>query len=320
MKTRPIDAAVAAAVLDSEASAAPRGRDSRIRLALSIAVPLAIAAVFAYLVVTHGHEITAAADRVSAATLAIVVALTLLTLLARTEAVVACLTAIGNRCHRRDIHAANSLTFLAATINHYASSIVRAALMRRIDRARAPTIPQMIMVDTSTTLIEGLLVVVLVVASAGALSLAWWIPVLALLAGICALFAAIAVLRRFRHIDAIAGLEVLAHSRQRLLVAALMAIVIFCQVTRTLVVLRAAGLHPTLLQAAATFVAAGIFSSLLAGPGAGTAGAPLVVFGHEAIGAAAAAGLVLSITTVLAGALYAAVGGPVFVWRLRRTT
>ncbi|MGZ4173169.1 MAG: hypothetical protein ACXVQR_01710, partial [Solirubrobacteraceae bacterium] len=55
-----------------------------------------------------------------------------------------------------------------------------------------------------------------------------------------------------------------------------------------------------------------------AGPGAGTAGAPVIIFGHHAIAAAAAAGLVLSITAILAGALYAAVGGPVFLWRFRQ--
>ena len=110
----------------------------------------------------------------------------------------------------------------------------------------------------------------------------------------------------------------MAHSRQRIHVGALMVVVIACQVARTLIALRAVGLNPSLLQAVATFVAAGVLSSLLAGPGAGTAGAPLLVFGHKSLAAAAAAGLVLSITAILAGALYAILGGPVFLWRSRR--
>jgi hypothetical protein len=113
------------------------------------------------------------------------------------------------------------------------------------------------------------------------------------------------------------GLEVLVHSRQRLVVAALMVVVVGCQIGRTLIMLRATGLHPSLLQAGATFVAAGVLSSLFAGPGAATAGAPLIIFGHRGIAAAAAAGLVLSITALLAAACYAVVGGPVFLWRLR---
>ena len=44
-------------------------------------------------------------------------------------------------------------------------------------------------------------------------------------------------------------------------------------------------------------------SSLFAGPGAGTAGAPLLVFGHNSLAASAAAGLELSITTLIAGVL-----------------
>lgn len=293
-------------------------RTGRLRTAFAVLGPVAIVGVLAYVLVTQWHGIETAVKRTTFDQLALVTALALVTLLARTEAVVACLTAMGNRPERTDIHAANSLTFLAATINHYVSSIVRGALVKRLDRERAPTIPQMMMVDASTTLIEGLLVLVLILASAESLHIAWWLPVLALLAGIGALLAALTVRRRFSRIQVLRGLDVLAHSRQRINVGACMVIVIACQVARTLVALRAVGLHPSLLQAVATFVAAGVLSSLLAGPGAGTAGAPLLVFGHKSLATAAAAGLLLSITAILAGAVYAIFGGPVFLLRSRR--
>jgi hypothetical protein len=311
-----------AADLPAEArdSPAPPQRGSRFRAVLAVVGPVAILGVLAYLLVTHWHEIATAGKRLSFGQLVLVTALAFVTLVARTEAVVACLAAMGSRPRRRDIHAANSLTFLAATVNHYVSSIVRAALVKRLDRERAPTIPQMIMVDASTTLIEGLLVLVLIIVSAGTLNLDWWLPVLALLAGICALASALFARRRFARLQLLRGLDVLAHSSQRLRVSALMVAVIVCQVVRTLIVLRAVGLNPSLLQAVATFVAAGAISSLLAGPGAGTAGAPLLVFGHQSVGASAAAGLILSITAILAGAVYAVLGGPVFMWRLRRAT
>lgn len=285
---------------------------------MAIVGPIAIVGVLAYVLVTHWHDIATAGKRMSFGQLLAVTALAFVTLLARTEAVVACLSAMGSRPLRRDIHAANSLTFLAATINHYVSSIVRAALVKRLDRRRAPTMPQMIMVDASTTLIEGLLVLVLIIVSAGTLNLDWWLPVLALLAGVCALAAALFARQRFAHLQLLRGLDVLAHSHQRLRVSALMIVVIVCQVARTLIVLRAVGLSPSLLQAVATFVAAGAISSLFAGPGAGTAGAPLLVFGHQSLAASAAAGLILSITAILAGAAYAGLGGPVFLWRLRQ--
>jgi hypothetical protein len=73
-----------------------------------------------------------------------------------------------------------------------------------------------------------------------------------------------------------------------------------------------------MLQATATFVAAGVLSALLAGPGAGTAGAPLLVFGHRSIGAAAAAGLILSATALLAAIVYTVACGPTYAVRLRR--
>jgi hypothetical protein len=283
-----------------------------------VLVPLAVLGVLAYVIATNWHEIVTAAKRTTLAELVLVTALAFLTLLARTEAVVCCLTAMGARPRRRDIHAANSLTFLAATINHYVSSVVRGALLRRIDRERSPTIAQMVMVDTSTTLIEALVVGILIVLSASALKLPWWVAVLVLFACVCGVFAALATRKRFAHRELFRGLDVLVHSRQRTIVAALMVVVIVAQVARTFIVLSSVGLDPTLLQAVATFVAGGLLSSLFAGPGAGAAGGPLIVFGHSSLAASAAAGIELSITSLIAGLLYALAGGPVFLWRLRR--
>lgn len=305
-------------VADARDGAPEPSRRSRLQLTLSVGGPLVVIGVLVYLLASHGSQIEKAARRTSFADLVIVTLLALLTLLARTEAVVSCLNAMGSRPRRLDIHAANSLTFLAALINHYVSSVVRAALMRRLDRERSPTIPQMLMVDTSTTLIEALVVAVLIVISASVLKLQWWIPVLVVAAGLAGVGVALLVRRRFAHLQLFRGLDVLAHSRQRTIVAGLMVIVIGTQVVRTLVVLRAVGLHPSLLQAVATFVAAGVLSSVFAGPGAGTAGGPLVVFGHNSLAASAAAGLELSITTLIAGILYALAGGPAFLWRLRQ--
>jgi hypothetical protein len=309
------------AVLDatSEPAGEPRPPRRRLRLFLSIAGPLAVLGIFAYVVAQHGSAISTAAQRVSLGTLIVVTLLALVTLLARSEAVLACLAAMNTPWDRRDIHAANSLTFIVNTVNHYASSIVRAALVKRLDSRRAPTITQMIMVDAATTLIEGVLVAVLIVVSAGELKLAWWIPVLAVVAAVAGVGAALVIRRRFERFRAFRGLEVLAHSRGRARVAALMVIVFACQIARTLIVLRATGLHPSLLQAAATFIAAGVLSSLLVGPGAGTAAAPLIVLGHRSVAAAAAAGLILSATALLAAIVYAAIGAPVYLWQLRRT-
>jgi hypothetical protein len=292
----------------------------RIRLVVSIVGPLVILGLLVYLIASKGSQIEQAADRTSAGDLVLVTALALLTLLARTEAVVACLDAMGARPSRIDINAANSLTFLAALINHYLSGIVRAALLQRLDRERSPTILQMVMVDTSTTLIEALVVAVLIVISASVLNLAWWIPVLILLAGVAGVALALELRRRFSHLSVFRGLDVLAHARERTVVGGLMVLVIAAQVIRTLIVLQSVGLKPSLLQAVATFVAAGVLSSLFAGPGAGTAGGPLLVFGHNHLAASAAAGLELSITTLVAGIIYAMIGGPVFLSRWRSVT
>lgn len=294
----------------------PRNRQ---RLIASLLGPLAILGLIVYVIASHGGDLGRVIARVDMGTLVPVTLLALVTLIARTEAVVLCLSAMGDRPRRSDIHAANSITFVAMTVSHYVASPIRAALLKRTDRDLAPTIPQMLMVDASTTLIEAMLVVVVIVASAGTLKLPWWVALAAAAAAIGGVFAALALHSRFREHPAVRGLAVLAHSRRRLLVAGLMGVVICSQIARTFVVLRATGLHPSLLQASATFVAAGVLSSLFAGPTAGAAGAPLIVFGHRSLAAAAAAGLILSITAIVAALLYAAVGGPIYLWRLRRT-
>jgi uncharacterized membrane protein YbhN (UPF0104 family) len=267
---------------------------------------------------SHAGDIGHALNRTDAGTLVLVTALALVTLIARTEAVVLCLDAMGTRPPRTEIHSANSLTFVAMSVNHYVASPVRTTLLKRIDGERTPTITQMLMVDASTSLIEALIVAVVIIVSAGTLKLPWWTAPAAAVAAIAGIVLALAARARFRALPALRGLEVLAHSRHRLLVAGLMVVVIACQIVRTLIVLQAVGLHPSLLQAAATFVAAGVLSSLFAGPSAGTAGAPIIIFGHRSLSAAAAAGLILSGTALVAALVYAAPGGPLYLHRLRR--
>ena len=281
---------------------------------------MAIVALLAYLIASHGDQIVTALKQANPAQTVAVTLLALVALLARTEAVVACLEAMGNRPRRREIHAASSITSLVATMSHYLSGVVRGALLRRVDPATAPTVPQMVMVDASTTLIEAMLVAVLIVASASTLKLAWWIPTAVVLAGVAGLAAALGARRRFAHWQLLRGLDVLGHSRKRVLVALLMMIVIGCNVLRTFVGLSAVGLHPSVVQTLATYLAAGALSSLFAGPGAGNAGAPLLVFGHRSIAAAAAGGLILSGTALLACVVYALPGAPVFLWRWRFVT
>jgi uncharacterized membrane protein YbhN (UPF0104 family) len=303
----------------SDTSAAPLSRRRRSRRALAALVgPLAFILLIAYVISQHGADIDRAVSHTPVSTLVLVTMLGVIALASRAETAVCCLTAMGDRPSRLDIHPASAAAFVVGTVNHYVASPARAAVLKRLDGERAPSIPQMLLVDASTYLVEGLLAAVLLVISASALKLRWWMPVLAVLGAVAALMAALALRGRLARHPALRGLDMLAHSRQRLVVLGLSLVIFASQIVRTLLVLRATGLHPTLLQAAATFVAAGVLSSLITGPAAGTAGAPLIIFGHSAIGAAAAAGLILSITALFAALLYAAICAPVYVHRIRR--
>ena len=293
-------------------------RRKRLSLVTSLGGTLVVVGVLVYLLIEHGSEVKQAASRVSAGTLAIVVVLAGITLLARSEEAAACMAAMDRRPRRIDIHAASSIAFLLSTLNHYVASPVRAGILQRLDRPRAPTILQMVLVDGSTYLIEGLLAAVLLVVSAGALKLDWWMPVLAIARrrrGIGPGVRSPPPLSAPRDVPRVSRCSRIRATAA--VVVALTVVVFACQISRTLIVLQAVGLHPTLLQAVATFIAAGVLSSLLAGPGAGTAGAPLIVFGHQAI----AAGDRRRVDPVDHGAVarspmrYRRPGDP---WRLRR--
>jgi hypothetical protein len=289
-----------------------------LRWLLGLAGPLIVLGALIYVLSTHGSDIGHAIDRASPGTLALIAALALLTLMARSEVALSCMSAMRRQPSRADVHASSSLAFLLATINHYIASIVRATVLKRVDPLNAPTIPQMFVIDGSTTLIEGLMAALLLIISAGALKLAWWLPILAVLGAIVALVVAIYVRRRFRHHAIFDGLEMLSHSRARRKVGALTVVIFACQIGRTLVGLDAVGLHATLLQSVAVFIAGGVLSNLLAGPAGGTLAAPLVIFGHRGLGQATAAGLILSGSALLASVVYALWGGGVLLWRLHR--
>jgi hypothetical protein len=285
-------------------------------LTLSVAASLAVCGLVAYILATHIDDMESAFNRLTLPDLVLVVVLSAVSLVARVEVLVQGLAAMGRPPRRATIHAASSLTLVVMTANHYISSPVRAVLLKRTDPERAPTMPEMIAVDTATTMIEAVLVVGLIVVCALTLRLPWWVAPLSATAVALGLTTAIFTHGRFGHWPGVRGLAVLEHQRRRLAIAGLLVIVITCQLARTLLVLRVVGLHPSALQVVETFLSGGLLSSLFAGPTAGAAGAPLLVFGRRSIGAAGAAGLLLSATVILAALLYAAVGSPAYLKQL----
>jgi uncharacterized membrane protein YbhN (UPF0104 family) len=299
--------------------AAPAAKRRGVRWLLSLLGPLVVVGAILYVLSTHGADIGHAVQRASPATLALIATLALVTLLARSEVALSCMRAMPRHPSRGDAYASSSLAFLLSTVNHYVGSIVRAAVLKRVDPANAPTIPQMLLIDGSTTLLEGLFAGLLLIACAGTLNLSWWLPVLAMLAVIAAVAVAVYIRRRFRHHPLFDGLEMLNHSRARNVVSALTVVIFVCQIGRTLIGLDAVGLHATLLQAVAVFIAGGVLSNLLAGPGGGTLAAPLVIFGHHSLGAATAAGLILSGSALLASIVYAGWGGALLGWKVHRS-
>jgi hypothetical protein len=287
------------------------GAGKRLRVGLSLLFPLAVFALIGYAIASHSGDLTRVVKHASIDALILVTVLGLLALLARAEMAVACLEAMGDRPSRWHIHAASALGFVVSTVNHYIVTPVRASLLKRLDRERAPTIPQMILVDGSTYLIEGLLAAVVLLACAGTLRLRWWMPVIALVGLLAAVVVAVRLRTALARYPMFHGFAMLTAPRSRATVIVLALLIFVVQILRTLVALHTAGLHATVLQSAATFVASGVLSALLAGPAAGAAAAPLLVFGTHHVGRAAVAGIMLAGTMLIASISYSLVTLPI---------
>jgi hypothetical protein len=243
------------------------------------------------LCVLRRDALATAVTTVPVGALAVLAGLHLVSLVARSEAWRMSLAAIaGAPPSRVAIHTANAGAFVAGSLEPHTAMPARVALLRRLAPLETPHPAHVAVADVPIFLLE--------VAGASAMLAftgAWWAPLgaAAVLVG-----ARLAAGRR-----ATRGLAVLADVRRRLALAGLVGCVVGCGVARVWVALAVTHLDASPGAAAAAFAALGVFGMLPLGPSA-PPGALLLVSGGA--GAALAAGLALSATSIAAVLVYAA--------------
>jgi hypothetical protein len=171
---------------------------------------------------------------------------------------------------------------------------------------RSPTVGQMLLADVVLLLVEGGITIVLAVAVTFTADIDWWWPLIpAGLAGL-GLWGALAARRRFADRPFVRVLDVLGQSRRLWILTGLLVVVLVLQPVRFAIALNALGYDASAIEAMGAFLVTSIFGALPIGPSPASAGATQSVLGGD-VGAAAALGVVLAGTAVIAALIYVAV-------------
>ena len=274
----------------------------------------------AALVAMHWHDVHRAAHAIPAWAFVAAVAIHVATLAGRSEAWRLVLAAVtGDPLPRVAVHGANAAAFGAGIVQSQAALAVRVALLSRVER-RAIRRADVALADVPIVAVEIACACVLLAAVAVALH-AWWIAPAAGAAGAVLLVAARLVHLRFAHRPLAGGLAVLAHARQRVVLAGLVALVTVGGGAPIWILMSAAGLPVTFVSVALVMLSLGVFGLLPLGPSASPAGtlATLGASGAAGVGSALVLGIAVSATSICGVGVYAAAMGAVaLTGRVRR--
>ena len=280
---------------------------SRHRLALSAIGWLAAGSLLAWVVASRWDELWAAAGRLSLGLILLTVALQIVALVARGEAWLNCVRGAGGTVGRRCLYRASGLGCAANLVSSYAGTAARITILRRSAPAEAPCVGALISAEVPILVVEGALAAIFSFTLVGPLGLPWWTPI-ASVAVTVAIGAALAAAGRPTGRQIFRGLAVLRANRARTRLVGFVLVAVVAQIARNWLMLHAVGVDASVFDAIAVLIAVVILGQLPIGPTAG-AGAAVLILGPEGVGAATAAGLLLTATGTIGGALFAAWAG-----------
>jgi len=295
----------------------PRPERRRIYVALGGAL-LGAAALVAVAVI-NGDDFERALDLLTTEAILALAALHLIALIFRAQAWNLCLRAAEREAPPAELHASSSARFLADTVvPTYIGAWVRIGLLRRMLGDRSPTVGQMLLADVVLLLVEAGITIVLAVAVTFTADIDWWWPVIpAALAGI-GLWVALAMRKRFADRPFVRVLDVLSQSRRLWILTGLLVVVLVLQPIRFAIALNALGYDASAVESMGAFLVTSIYGALPIGPSPASAGATQSVLGGD-VGAAAALGVVLAGTAVIAALVYVVVAWPTYIAGRRRS-
>jgi uncharacterized membrane protein YbhN (UPF0104 family) len=259
--------------------------------------------------------VTALSDATTAV-LAVASLLQIVALLARSEAWHLTIEAAGGTVARRVLYRASAMQVLGGVINGQLGVAARIAALRRSSPDVSPQVPTLIAAEFPILAVEAMLAALASYTLVGPLGLPWWLPLVGL-AAIGTVSAGLRHLALRKGRELWKGLTVLRSLRGGSRVIGFVLVAVFAQIGRNWLLLRAVGVDASVFDATAVLIALSILQQLPVGPGAGAAAAVLIL-GRDGVAAAAAAGVLTTVTGTVGGLCFAAWAGADKLWSLSR--
>jgi uncharacterized membrane protein YbhN (UPF0104 family) len=287
----------------------------RHRTAITIVGSLVTAAALVFVLSGHREEFADALSSASLWVLAVAMLLQIVALLARSEAWHLTIEAAGGTVARRVLYRASSMQVLGGLLNGHLGVAARIAALRRSSPEVSPQVPTLIAAEFPILAIEATLAALTSFTLVAPLGLPWWLPLVGLVV-------VVALSLGLRHLAAWErelwkGLTVLRRLRGGSRVVGFVLVAVFAQIFRNWITLHAVGVDASFFDAIAVLIALVTLAQLPVGPSVGAAAAVLIL-GSDGVAAAAAAGVLLTVTGTLGGLLFAGWAGADKLWSVSR--
>jgi uncharacterized membrane protein YbhN (UPF0104 family) len=300
----------------TELVAGLRSFGRRRRVLITVLGSLATAAVLLLVLAGRRHEFSAALSSAAVWVLAVTALLQIVALVARSEAWHLTIREAGGTVGRRILYRASSMQVLGSTINGQLGVAARIAALRRSSPEVSPQVPTLIAAEFPILAVEATLAALTSFTLVGPLGLPWWLPIV----GVAVIGTASAGLRHLavaKGRELWRGLAVLRSLSSGSRVVGFVLVAVFAQILRGWLLLHAVGVDASFFDAIAVLIAVVTLGQLPVGPSVGAAAAVLIL-GSEGVAAAAAAGVLLTVTGTVGGLCFAAWAGADRLWSISR--
>ncbi len=294
-----------------------RGFGRRHRTLITVLGSLVTAAILVLLLAGRRHEFADALSEAAAGVLAVAALLQVVALLSRSEAWHLSIRAAGGTVDRRILYRASSMQVLGGVINGQLGVAARIAALRRSSPDVSPQVPTLIAAEFPILAVEATLAALTSFTLVGPLGLPWWLPLI----GLAVIGTASAGLRHLalrKGRELWKGLAVLRSLQGGSRVIGFVLVAVLAQIFRNWLLLDAVGVNASFFDAIAVLIAVVTLSQLPVGPSVGAAAAVLIL-GSDGVAAAAAAGVLLTVTGTVGGLCFAGWAGADRLWSVSRS-
>jgi uncharacterized membrane protein YbhN (UPF0104 family) len=288
----------------------------RRRTPITVVGSLVTAAILVFLLAGRRHEFASALSNAGLGVLAVTALLQIVALLARSEAWHLSIQAAGGTVDRRTLYRASSMQVLGGVLNGQLGVAARIAALRRSSPVVSPQVPTLIAAEFPILAIEATLAALTSFTLVGPLGLPWWLPLIGL-AVIGTVSAGLRQLALRKGRELWKGLAVLRSLKGGSRVVGFVLVAVFSQILRNWLLLHAVGVNASLFDAIAVLIAVSTLGQLPVGPSVGAAAAVLIL-GSNGVAAAAAAGVLMTVTGTIGGLCFVTWAGADRLWAVSR--